>query len=237
MMSQTGNRRRFVAGLVGVPTALAGSRWFAPPAVAADDAATPSSVPADQGLQRLMDGNKRFVAGNLASLSNLAQDREAVTTGQSPFAVVVSCSDSRVPPELVFDQTLGQLFVVRTAGQVIDEAARGSIVYGVDFLKAPLLLVLGHSGCGAVEAAIAALAGSAIPGYAYRFTEEIGPAVQSVLNEPGDQLDNAIGANIEIGADQLRTTEPDLSAAVRSGQLTVAGGYYDLASGEVSLLD
>ena len=134
--------------------------------------------------------------------------------------MIVCCSDSRVPPELVFDQTLGQLFVVRTAGQVIDEAARSSIVYGVDFLKAPLLLVLGHSGCGAVEAAIAALQGSPIPGYAYRFAEGIGPAVQSVLDEPGDQLDNAIRANIAMGVDQLRTAEPVLAAAVRSGQLT-----------------
>jgi carbonic anhydrase len=234
MIAQSGIRRRFVAALAGVPIALAGSRWVGP-AAAPDNAATPT-VPADQGLQRLLDGNKRFVAGNLTSLSSLAEDRDQVTTGQSPFAVVVSCSDSRVPPELVFDQTLGQLFVVRTAGQVIDEAARGSIVYGVDYLKAPLLLVLGHSGCGAVEAALAALQGATIPGYAYRFAEGIGPAVQSVLDQPGDQLDNAVRANITMGVDQLRTAEPDLAAAVSSGQLTVAGGYYDLASGEVSIL-
>src|SRR5215213_8905529 len=235
MMAQTGNRRRFVAALAGAPTALVASRWFGP-AAAASDVATPT-VPADQGLQMLLDGNKRFIAGNLTSLSNLTQDRDEVATGQSPFAVVVCCSDSRVPPEIVFDQTLGQLFVVRTAGQVIDEAARGSIVYGVDFLKAPLLLVLGHSGCGAVDAAIAAIQGNPIPGYAYRFAEGIGPAVQSVLNEPGDQLDNAIRANIAMGVEQLRTAEPDLAAAVGSGQLTVAGGYYDLASGEVTILD
>jgi carbonic anhydrase len=235
MMAQSGNRRRFVAALAGVPIALAGSRWVGPVAAAPDNAATPT-VPADQGLQRLLDGNKRFVAGNLTSLGNLDEDRDQVATGQSPFAVVVCCSDSRVPPELVFDQTLGQLFVVRTAGQVIDEAARGSIVYGVDYLKAPLLLVLGHSGCGAVEAALAALQGATIPGYAYRFAEGIGPAVQSVLDQPGDQLDNAIRANITMGVDQLRTAEPDLAAAVSSGQLTVAGGYYDLASGEVSIL-
>jgi carbonic anhydrase len=235
MMSQTGNRRRFVAGLAGVPIALAGSQWVAPAAKATDYSATPT-MPADQGLQMLIDGNQRFVEGNLTSFSNLAQDRDQLASGQSPFAVIVCCSDSRVPPELVFDQTLGQLFVVRTAGQVIDEAARGSIVYGVDFLQAPLLLVLGHSGCGAVEAAIAALQGATIPGYAYRFAEGIGPAAQSVLNEPGDQLDNAIRANIAMGVDQLRTAEPDLAAAVSSGQLTVAGGYYDLASGEVSFL-
>lgn len=235
-MAQSGNRRRCVAALDGVPTALVASRWFSPAAEATDHAATPT-VPADQGLQRLIDGNKRFVAGNLTSLGNLAQDREQVTSGQSPFAVIVCCSDSRVPPELVFDQTVGQLFVVRTAGQVIDEAARGSIVYGVDYLKAPLLLVLGHSRCGAVEAAIAAIQGNTIPGYAYRFAEGIGPAVQRVLDEPGDQLDNAIRANIAMGVDQLRTAEPDLAAAVRGGQLTVAGGYYDLASGAVSFLD
>jgi carbonic anhydrase len=235
MMAQSGNRRRFVAGLAGAPIALAGSRWFGAAVAAPGNAATPT-VPADQGLQMLIDGNKRFVAGNLTSLSNLAQDRDKVATGQSPFAVIVSCSDSRVPPEIVFDQTLGQLFVIRTAGQVIDEAARGSITYGVDFLKAPLLLVLGHSGCGAVEAAIAALQGATIPGYAYRFAEAIGPAVQSVRDQSGDQLDNAIRANIEMGADQLRTAEPDLAAAVSSGQLTVAGGFYDLASGEVSII-
>ena len=233
MMSQTGNRRRFVAGLASVSAALAGSRWFAPAAEATDYSATPT-VPADQGLQLLIDGNQRFVAGNVTSFSNLAQDREQLASGQSPFAVIVCCSDSRVPPELVFDQTLGQLFVVRTAGQVIDEAARGSIVYGVDFLQAPLLVVLGHSGCGAVEAAIAALQGATIPGYAYRFAEGIGPAAQSVLNEPGDQLDNAIRANIAMGVEQLRTAEPDLAAAVGRGELTIAGGYYDLASGEVS---
>jgi carbonic anhydrase len=234
MMAQSENRRRFVAALAGVPIALAGSRWVGP-AAAFDNAATPT-VAADQGLQMLIDGNKRFVAGNLTSLGNLVQDRDALTTGQSPFAVVVCCSDSRVPPELVFDQTLGQLFVVRTAGQVIDEAARSSIAYGVDHLKAPLLLVLCHSGCGAVDATIAALKGATIPGYAYRFVEAIGPAAQRVLNEPGDQLDNAIRANIEMGVDQLRTAEPVLAAAVGNGSLTIVGGYYDLASGEVSML-
>jgi carbonic anhydrase len=221
--------------LAGIPIAVAGSRWVAPAAEATDYSATPT-VPADQGLQMLIDGNQRFVDGNLTSFSNLAQDREGVAGGQSPFAVIVSCSDSRVPPELVFDQTVGQLFVVRTAGQVIDEAARGSITYGVDILKAPLLVVLGHSGCGAVEAAIAAIQGQPIPGYAYRFAEGIGPAVQRVIDEPGDLLDNAIRANIEMGVEQLRTAEPDLTAAVSSGTLTITGGYYDLASGEVSFL-
>src|SRR4051794_15708098 len=235
MMTQIGNRRRFVAALAGAPAALAASSWFAPAAWASDYAATPT-VSADQGLQMLMDGNKRFVAGNLTSLSNLAEDRTDTENGQSPFAVIVSCSDSRVPPELIFDQTVGQLFVVRTAGQVLDEAARGSISYGVDVLKASLILVLGHSNCGAVEAAIAALQGQPIPGYAYRFAEAIGPAVQSVLDQPGDLLENATRANVAMGVEQLSSAEPTLAAAVNSGQLTVAGGFYDLASGEVTFL-
>jgi carbonic anhydrase len=235
MMTRSSNRRRFVATVSGVSAVLTDSRMFAPVAAAPGGAATPS-VPADQGLQRLIEGNARFVAGNLTSLNDLPQHRAELVNGQSPFAVVVSCSDSRVPPELVFDQAPGELFVIRTAGQVIDEAARSSIVYGVDALNAPLLLVLGHAKCGAVSAALAALTGSAIPGYAYRFAEGIGPAVQSVLDQPGDQLDNAVRANIKMGVAQLRDAEPVLAGAVRGGRLTVAGGYYDLATGKVDII-
>jgi carbonic anhydrase len=214
---------------------LAGSRWLGSTAAAADDAATPT-VPADQGLQLLIEGNERFVADALTSLDGLVHERGQQASGQSPFAVIVCCSDSRVPPEIIFDQPPGRLFVVRTAGQVIDEAARSSIVYGTDYLKAPLVLVLGHSQCGAVAASLAAIKGDTIPGYAYRLAEGIGAAVQSVINEPGDQLDNAIRANIEWGVDQLQNAEPVLAAAVRRGHVTIVGGYYDLASGEVSII-
>jgi carbonic anhydrase len=190
-------RRRFVAGMAGLPLAWGASRWRDPGVAAAeyDYEATPV-VPADQGLQQLIAGNQRFVAGALTALDDLTADRAEVADGQSPFAVIVCCSDSR----------------------------------------APLLVVLGHSGCGAVEAAIAALQGDPIPGYAYRFAEAIGPAVQQVQDEPGDLLDNAIRANIELGVERLRTAEPDLAPAMASGTLTIAGGYYDLASGEVSFL-
>jgi carbonic anhydrase len=235
MMGHTGNRRRFVATVAGLPMAWAGSHWPGSAAAAPDEAATPS-VPADEGLQRLIDGNKRYLAGALTSLTSLVQDRGQLASGQNPFAVVVCCSDSRVPPEIIFDQPPGQLFVVRTAGQVIDEAARSSIVYGTDALRAPLVLVLGHSRCGAVKAALAEINGNAIPGYAYRLAEGIGPAVQQVLDQPGDQLDNAIRANIALGVAQLQSAEPMLAADVRRGQVMIAGGYYDLASGEVSLL-
>jgi carbonic anhydrase len=231
-------RRRLVAGMASLPLAWGASHWLTQGAAAAefDYDATPVA-PASDGLQRLIDGNQRFVGGELTAFDDLASARAESAGGQHPFAVIVSCSDSRVPPELIFDQTVGHLFVVRTAGQVIDEAARGSITYGVDVLQAPLIVVLGHSGCGAVEAAIAGIQGDPIPGYAYRFAEAIGPAVQQVLDEPGDLLDNAIRANIALGVERLRTAEPDLAPASASGTLTIAGGYYDLASGAVTFLN
>jgi carbonic anhydrase len=226
-----------VAGVASLPLAWGASRWLAQGVAAAeyDYDATPVPAPAD-GLQRLIDGNKRFVAGELTAFDDLAMDREETSGGQSPFAVIVSCADSRVPPELIFDQTVGELFVVRSAGQVVDEAIRGSITYGVDVLRAPLIVVLGHSGCGAVEAAIAALDGNPIPGYAYRFAEAIGPAVQAVRDEPGDLLDNAIRANVTLGVERLSTAEPDLAPVIADGSVTIAGAYYDLASGEVTFL-
>lgn len=126
--------------------------------------------------------------------------------------------------------------MVRTAGQVLDEAARASISYGVDVLKAPLIVVLGHSGCGAVEAAIAAIQGDPIPGYAYPFAEAIGPAVRQAMDEPGDLLENTIRANVVLGVERLRTAEPTLAPLMADGTVTIAGAVYDLASGEVTVL-
>lgn len=231
-------RRHFAAGLAGLPLAWGASRWLGPGVNAEESGsdATPA-IPAEQGMQELIAGNERFVAGDLTSFEELAEDREELVDGQRPFAVIVCCSDSRVPPELVFDQTVGQLFVVRTAGQVIDEAARGSISYGVGVLGAPLLVVMGHSGCGAVGAAIAAIEGEPIPGYAYRFAEAIGPAVQKAQDEPGDLLDNAVRANIELGVERLSAAEPDIAPVIANGKLKIVGAYYDLESGEVSFLD
>ena len=226
-----------MAGMASLPLAWGASRWLETGAAAAefDYDATPVP-PASEGLQRLIDGNKRYVAGELTAFDDLAADREATASGQSPFAIIVSCADSRVPPELIFDETVGELFVVRTAGQVIDEAARSSITFGVAVLQAPLIVVMAHSGCGAVAAAIAALDGDPIPGFAYRFAEAIAPAVQEVRGDEGDLLDNAIRANITLGVERLSTAEPDLAPVITDGAVTITGAYYDLASGEVSFL-
>lgn len=225
-----------MAGVASLPLAWGASRWLAQGAAAEFDYDATPVPAAPEGLQRLMDGNKRYVAGELTAFDDLAADREATAGGQSPFAIIVSCADSRVPPELIFDETVGELFVVRTAGQVIDEAARSSITFGVDVLKAPLIVVMGHSGCGAVAAAIAALDGDPIPGFAYRFAEAIAPAVQEVRGDEGDLLDNAIRANVTLGVEQLRTAEPDLAPVIADGSVTIAGAYYDLASGEVTFM-
>ncbi len=231
------SRRRFVAGVASLPLAFGAARWLAQGVAAAEFDYDGTPVPAaPDGLQRLMDGNKRYVAGELTAFDDLAADRKETAGGQHPFAVIVSCADSRVPSELIFDETVGELFVVRSAGQVIDEATRGSITYGVDVLRAPLIVVMGHSNCGAVEAAIAALDGDPIPGYAYRFAEAIGPAVQAVRDDPGDLLDNAIRANVTLGVERLTTAEPDLAAVIADGSVTIAGAYYDLATGEVTFL-
>jgi carbonic anhydrase len=231
------SRRRFLATLTAAPLALASLQMAGHgPAARAIRAQAGANLSADQALATLVEGNRRFAAGNLTSLGDLVQRRGEVASGQSPLAAIVSCSDSRVPPELVFDRTLGELFVIRTAGQVIDEAARSSIVYAVDYLRAPLVLVLGHTRCGAVDAAVAAIQGGTVPGYAFRLTEAIGPAVRRVLGQPGDVLANAIQANVLMGVEQIRSSEPLLAEDVRAGRLTVVGAYYDFQTGLVNLL-
>ena len=235
MTTPTWNRRRFVSSLAGAPLAGMGDHRGQPRVLAATAAGTPT-VSAVQGLQLLVAGNRRYVAGSLTSPGKLNSQRGHLTQGQAPFATVVCCSDSRVPPEVVFDQPLGQLFVIRVAGQVLDEAARSSIMYGVDALKTPLLLVLGHEQCGAVIAAVDALHGTAPPDYAFRFVEGIGPAAAGVLAQPGDVVDHAVRANIKMGVDQLKSSQPVLATAVSRGQVTIVGGYYSLHTGAVTII-
>jgi len=238
MTTYRAGRRDFLRTMAAAPLGAAGlSALGGLPGLGRTAAQSGSpGVTADQALQMLLEGNRRFMAGNLTGVSQLVQRRSEVASGQSPMAIVVSCSDSRVPPEIVFDRTLGELFVVRTAGQVVDEGARSSIVYGADALKAPLVVVLGHANCGAVQAALAAIEGNNVPGYAFRLVEAIAPAVRRVLGQPGDTLDNAIRANALLGVEQIRDAEPLLAEDVRRGRLTAVAAYYDFQTGQVSLL-
>jgi carbonic anhydrase len=195
-----------------------------------------ASVGPDEALRRLMDGNTRFVAAKPAPErqgAQLVKRRDELANGQSPFAVVVCCSDSRVSPELIFDQTLGDIFVVRTAGEVVDPVALGSAEYAVEHLGSRLIVVLGHKRCGAVAAAVS---GSAEPGHIPDVLKAIQPAVDQVKGKPGDMVDNAVRAQALDVVKQLQTSGPIISSRAQSRELRVVGAYYDLDTGKVELL-
>jgi len=207
-------------------------------ASAADKPAT--TVGADEALARLLEGNKRYVEGNLVQPRRRPEDFKALAEGQAPLAVIVACADSRVAPDLLFDQGVGDLFVVRVAGNVVSSggpAVTGSIEYAVAELGVRLVMVLGHSQCGAVKAAIKHLeAKDALPGSIGELVDAIKPAVLAAKRNPGDLLDNAIKANVERGVTRLKGLEPILAGAVRLGKVRIVGANYDLRTGKVMVL-
>ena len=189
----------------------------------------------DQALQRLVEGNQRY-ATSQPTYPNLTADRRTLLAqGQQPFALVFSCVDSRVPPELVFDRGLGDLFVVRTAGHTLDDAVLGSIEYGVAELKIPLILVLGHEKCGAVKATLEAVEhNTTAPDRIQTLVRDITPAIEKTKGQPGDALDNAVIANTALVVEQLKKT-PLLMDALAKGQLKIIGARYDIDSGTVGI--
>ncbi len=206
------------------------------PAQAAGDAG--SGPTAEAALAKLMEGNARFVAGEMQHPNLSAERRAELAKGQSPYAVIVSCSDSRVPPEHVFDAGPGDLFVIRVAGNVVGDDALASIEYAVAKLHSPLVLVMGHENCGAVGAAVATeVDGAAFGGQIHDLVETIRPAVQTAMEcaEGEGLLDAAVQANAESVAAQLCDSKPYVGAAVESGAATVLAGRYDLDTGEVTL--
>jgi carbonic anhydrase len=199
---------------------------------------TPSETGPAASLARLRAGNERFVSGAVERPHQSAARRAEVARGQAPFAVVVGCSDSRVPPELIFDCGLGDLFVVRTAGHVIDDAVQGSIDYAVLHLHAPFVLVLGHSGCGAVKATVQTLNSGGTPaddgiGALMRY---IAPAFEEVRNQPGDLTANTEAAHVRLTVPRLAASQPVMAEAVAAGRVQVAGAVYVVESGVVSFL-
>ena len=183
--------------------------------------------------QKLIDGNKRYVEAKLSHPDQTAQRRIEVAKGQHPFAAIVSCSDSRVPPEIIFDQGLGDLFVIRLAGNILDDAALGSLEYAVEHLGVRYIMVLGHERCGAVDATVK---GGEAPGHIGSLVKAIQPAVDKVKNQPGDLLDNAVRANVIMVVQQLKSSGPILEELVRKGDLTIEGARYDLDDGVVEIL-
>jgi carbonic anhydrase len=194
-----------------------------------------TNVGADEALSRLLSGDKRFVVGksNDPTGPALIERRHAVSKEQKPFAVIVGCSDSRVPPELVFDVSLGDIFVVRTAGEVVDEVGLGSIEYAVEHLGTRLVVVLGHQHCGAVSAAVA---GATETGDIPNVLKAISPAIEETKGKPGDPIDNAVRANARNIAKRLQSAGPIIAPRVQSGEVKIVAAYYSLDTGQVELL-
>ncbi|MBI3974028.1 MAG: carbonic anhydrase [Chloroflexi bacterium] len=192
----------------------------------------------DEALQQLLDGNRRFSTGEPRHPHQEASHRQHLASGQHPFAVIVGCADSRVPPEIVFDLGLGDLFVVRSAGNIVDEAIIGSIEYAVHEFETPLIVVLGHESCGAVKAALSAVTEEEHTiGHIGAVVEAIVPAARRAIHHSGDWVDHAVRGNIEMVAATLRSSEPIITERVRRGSLKVLGARYDLDDGVVEVFD
>jgi carbonic anhydrase len=194
-------------------------------------ASAQTTLSPEAALQQLIDGNRRFAEGRMTSFAEDLDMLKAKTAEkQEPFAAVLSCADSRVPVELIFDQSIGHVFVARVAGNIATSAVIASLEYGVAVLGVRALVVLGHGNCGAVKASIEA---KAVPGQISGLYPYIRPAVDPA----GSDLEGAIKANARIQAALLRQSSPVLADEVKQHRLKIVAAYYDLASGNVSLLD
>lgn len=235
-------RRHFIGGLgaAGAASLLASNAANAQDSVGG---LTPAPLATDltpqQALDLLREGNDAFLRGEQTSVLTSAQRRLELARGQSPFAAYVTCSDSRVPPELLFGRGLGELFIIRNAGNTVDTVALGSIEYAVAQLETPLVVVMGHQSCGAVDAATKVVTENAtFPGSIGTMVEPIIPAVLSVREEPGDLLDNSVRANVRRVVSDLRNhADPLLLEPQREGRLWVVGAYYNLNNGAVDFFD
>ena len=224
------NRRTFLA------CAAAGAASLALPRRAGAAVAAPAMTP-QAALAALIAGNRRFVSGATTSVDH-TERREALAAGQSPFAIVLSCSDSRVPPEIIFDRGLGELFVVRVAGNFADADGIGSMQYAVAHFKSAAILVLGHTSCGAVHATVDNLKANSpkVPGNIQDVVTAIAPAVRAVQGRPGDVYANATAENVRRNVALLKNTKTIIGEAVSAGHLQIAGGIYDLKTGKVAFL-
>ena len=215
--------------------------WSAGIAVAADPPAPGAAPPPDaiapaDALKRLIEGNARYAA-NTPNERDFSSGRAARAQAQYPIAAILSCADSRVAPELTFDQAPGDLFVVRVARNFVAPDLLASLEYGVQFLGAPLIIVLGHSGCGAVDAAIKVLKTKAVlPGRLPQLVSAIKPAVAAVEKaQNGTLLDNAIAENVRRQVAQLRKSPPVVQNAYAAKKIDIVGGVYDIATGKITL--
>ena len=198
-------------------------------------------ISAADALTRLREGNRRFVEGTCSNNEKLSSARRAeLVGGQSPVAVILSCSDSRVPVELVFDQGLGDLFVIRVAGNIVAPSQIGSVEFAAAQLGTPLVVVLGHSNCGAVDATLKELAQkqeTRSPNL-QSIVDSIRPALEPLLEAKGEiSMDEAVAANVRQSVRRLRRGSTILEELISSGKLAVVGAEYSIETGEVGFLD
>src|ERR1700678_3818608 len=223
------SRRGFLRLLGGTAGALALTAAGSRNLFAAGETPKPENVISPgEAWARLKKGNERYV-DSMMKQQDFAAERKALAGGQNPFAGILTCADSRVAPEFTFDQGLGDLFVVRVAGNFAEENGIASFEYAVKFLGTSLLVVLGHDKCGAVDAAIKTVKdGAELPGHLPQLVEHIRPAVKTALAESGDLLANAIRENVILNVETLKTATPILSQYVADGKVRVVGGIYKL---------
>jgi carbonic anhydrase len=222
-------RRNFLRSALSTAAVGAAAAQTALQFAAPRPAYAQSNLTPDQAFQELINGNARFAANQLTSIQHdLDALKNHTVEKQEPFAAVLACADSRVPVELIFDQTIGQIFVCRVAGNIVTPEIIGSLEYGVAVLGVESLLVLGHVGCGAIKAAMKA---DAVPGQ----ISSLYPHLRHAVEQSAGDVDAAILANAKIQADLLRTSSPVIKEAVKSGKLRVDSGVYNLATGKVSM--
>ena len=223
------NLLKFSAGAIGagVVTAGLGSKVVSQEKVAIDEDITP-----DNALQKLIEGNQRFVARKRTNPNQDIVRLTEVAKGQKPFAAVLGCADSRVPAEIVFDQGLGDLFVCRVAGNVATPEEIGSLEFGSLVLGSKVIMVLGHKRCGAVDATIK---GAQVPGQIGSLLDAIKPAVEKAKDRTGDRLEETCKTNIMLQAEKLKSS-PVISQLIKENKLKVVGGYYDLDTGKVTMV-
>ena len=230
------SRRKLIllSGASAITASLLPQFWKSPEAMA-DTNAKPATVSmtSDQALKKLMNGNQRYVHNKRIFPHQNKRQISAIAKGQHPFTIVLGCSDSRVPPELLFDQGFGDIFDIRIAGNIIDDNVIASMEYAVAELKVPLIFVLGHERCGAVNAA---LEDHLVPGRIGTLLDAIKPAIAQAKNQPGDKLDNAVRANIKMGVNKLKSVSPVFSQAIKAGKLKIVGGRYDLDTSKVDII-
>ena len=194
----------------------------------------PVKLTSDQALTQLLRGNERFVAGWPDHPNQSARRRREVSDSeQQPFAIILSCADSRVPPEIIFDQGLGDLFVIRVAGNVLDDIILGTIEYAVEHMHVPLIMVLGHDKCGAVTAAVQ---GVEVRNHIQSLAEALRPAVDTARIQAGDVISNAINANVQQAVAALCASEPVLARARTAGHTQIVGARYSLDTGKVKII-